>query len=71
MALDAALESASTRESSRSTLALGLSWCGFQFALIAWPQQPMVSRPQVDSPLAGPKGNLERFVWARKGGREG
>ncbi len=26
---------------------------------------------EVDSPLAGPKGNLERFVWSRRGGSEG
>jgi hypothetical protein len=25
--------------------ALGISWCLFQFAIIVWPQQPMVARP--------------------------
>jgi hypothetical protein len=23
---------------------------------------------EIDSPLRGPKGNLERFVWARRAG---
>ncbi len=26
-------------------LALGVAWCLFQFAIIVWPQQPMVARP--------------------------
>ena len=26
-------------------LALGIAWCLFQFAIIVWPQQPLVARP--------------------------
>lgn len=45
MALDAALEEAPSKRAGPLVLALGLLWCVFQFAIIVWPQQPMVSRP--------------------------
>lgn len=46
MALDAALEeSAKPAQSNGLVLALGALWCAFQFAIILWPQQPMVARP--------------------------
>lgn len=45
MALDAAIEEAPPPRAGALTLALGILWCAFQFALIVWPQQPMVARP--------------------------
>lgn len=47
MALDATVEQGAppSQELNLLTLALGFLWCLFQFAIIVWPQQPMVARP--------------------------
>ena len=45
MALDTLEESAPPRRAGPLLAALGILWCVFQFAIIVWPQQPMVSRP--------------------------
>lgn len=45
MALDATLDEAPSQRAGALVLALGILWCAFQFAIIVWPQQPMVARP--------------------------
>lgn len=45
MALDATLGESSPKRGGPALTALGILWCLFQFALIMWPQQPMVARP--------------------------
>jgi len=45
MALDAMLEDPPSKPAGPLLLAISIFWCVFQFAIIAWPQQPMVARP--------------------------
>ncbi len=45
MALDASLESSPPERTGVLALALAALWCAFQFAIIVWPQQPMIARP--------------------------
>jgi len=45
VALDASHDTGGPKPDGPFLPTLGLLWCLFQFALIVWPQQPMVARP--------------------------